>query len=307
MPYNSKKKRFRGTPWKMTKEKVENELEVTNTTSTGTGTSHGTSLKSGISPVNQNFYDLDCNERSQGYCLIDLSCLNEALKDLHQCQGASLTVVDTGSKNGLCSTLAFMCLKCGEKSVWNTSRYTSNHTSPGKTPFDVNRHATYAVSEIGLGREGLATFCGIMGMPLPLDTSAWHAQVKAVNNIASSEFEKDIERSATRLRKVFKEEGNQEDADIDPEDFSKPIEVAVSFDGTWHHRGFKSSHGVVLVMSADTGEVLDAEVLSKDCSICSKNINADDAWKEIMSKVVYARRIVMAPSTSMETQAARVL
>ena len=45
------------------------------------------------------------------------------------------------------------------------------------------------------------------------------------------------------------------------------IDVVISYDGTWHHRGFKSSHGVGVVMSVDAGEILDAAVISKSCEI----------------------------------------
>ena len=49
---------------------------------------------------------------------------------------------------------------------------------PSKLALEVNRSAGYAISEIGLGREGLATFGGIMGMPSPFEPTTWHAQIK---------------------------------------------------------------------------------------------------------------------------------
>ena len=36
--------------------------------------------------------------------------------------------------------------------------------------------------------------------------------------------------------------------------------MAVSYDGTWHHRGFKSCHGVGIVVSIDNREILDEVV-----------------------------------------------
>ena len=38
--------------------------------------------------------------------------------------------------------------------------------------------------------------------------------------------------------------------DLDPHDI---LDVAVSYDGTWHKRGFVSNHGVGVVISMDTG------------------------------------------------------
>ena len=49
------------------------------------------------------------------------------------------------------------------------------------------------------------------------------------------------------------------------------IDVAVSYDGTSHHRGFKSCHGVGIVVSIDTGEILDAAVISKTCETCQRS------------------------------------
>ena len=54
--------------------------------------------------------------------------------------------------------------------------------------------------------------------------------------------------------------------DLDPHDI---LDVAVSYDGTWHKRGFVSNHGMGVVISMDMGEVLDREVLSKFCQACS--------------------------------------
>ncbi len=47
------------------------------------------------------------------------------------------------------------------------------------------------------------------------------------------------------------------------------VDVSVSFDGTWAKRGHTSMFGVVFAISIDSGEVLDYEVLSKFCKVCS--------------------------------------
>ena len=219
-------------------EEIPAGLPVIGSAESSTSTAHVQSLKKRILTNVEPIQNLDSYDRSEGYCLIDLSCMNDALSAAHQCQGAHLAVVDTGVGNGLCSTLAFMCLKCGEKTNWDTSRRVTpqpEHERIGKLPFDVNRRAAYGVSEIGLGREGLATFCGIMGMPLPSNVSAWQTQIKAVNNAANTEFEKITEQAAIRLRSTLKNETSDLDCNFDPMDFSQQIDVAVSFDGTWHH------------------------------------------------------------------------
>ncbi len=48
------------------------------------------------------------------------------------------------------------------------------------------------------------------------------------------------------------------------------LDVKVTCDGTWSRRGFTAIHGVVVVISYDTGQVLDFEVMSKSCPACSQ-------------------------------------
>jgi len=47
--------------------------------------------------------------------------------------------------------------------------------------------------------------------------------------------------------------------------------IAVTIDGTWQRRGYSSKYGVVFVISADTGLVLDAVVKSLYCHECTVN------------------------------------
>ena len=250
----------------------------------------------------KRFSDLDCNERSQGYRIISISCLNDALSSAHQCHGARLTAVDSRESNGLCSTLGLMCLACGVVTKWNTSEVADlNKSQPGKPPFDINRQAAYAISEVGLGRESLATFCGIMGMPLPSETKTWQSQVKAVNDAASDGFANSRHEAAINLRRKLAENDGQ------IEDFSQVSDVAVSYDGTWHHRGFKSSHGVGVVMAIETGEILDFEILSKHCSVRMKNLHADEEWHQHHAESGQCEKNCEGPSTAMETLAAKAL
>ena len=44
--------------------------------------------------------------------------------------------------------------------------------------------------------------------------------------------------------------------------------VTVTCDCTWSKRGFTAPYGVAMVISWDTGEVLDCEVLSRQCRKC---------------------------------------
>ena len=51
---------------------------------------------------------------------------------------------------------------------------------------------------------------------------------------------------------------------------SDPVDVTVTFDGTWSRRSFIANYGVVVVISWDTGRVLDSYVLNKQCTKCAR-------------------------------------
>ena len=46
---------------------------------------------------------------------------------------------------------------------------------------------------------------------------------------------------------------------------SDPVDVGVSFDGTWQRRGFTSMNAADVVISIDTGRVLDVDIMSRFC------------------------------------------
>ena len=74
------------------------------------------------------------------------------------------------------------------------------------------------------------------------------------------------------------------------------VDVTVSFDGTWHKRGFTSNYGVGIVIDAMTGFVLDYTVLSKYCQACTVNSSRPMTeyekleWKRLTSHSV---RLIM--------------
>ena len=58
--------------------------------------------------------------------------------------------------------------------------------------------------------------------------------------------------------------------DEEPPKPNDVIDVTVTCDGTWSKRGFTALYGVSVVMSWDSGQVLDAVALSKQCTVCKQ-------------------------------------
>lgn len=69
-------------------------------------------------------------------------------------------------------------------------------------------------------------------------------------------------KARKRVREFYKEQGQ-------PVTENSVIDLAVSYDGSWHKRGFTSNYGVGTIIHIETGLVLDFCVLSKFCRNCA--------------------------------------
>ena len=304
MPKSGAKHRFRGT----NRHDIEKK---TNAEDSSSKTSDHPSTSAAASPASPSSFRLSkiskknpetkqqrsTAECSTGYRLIDLDCLTPALSSLHMCCEEGVTINDENENNGMCSKLSFVCLGCGNKVNFRTSKVLPDSAG---VSYEVNRRAAYAATEMGVGREAIEDFTGIMGMPPPSKNKSWHQHCKVVNKAAEEEFEENTKTAGLNLRKTL-------EINIENSTGEETLDVAVSFDGTWHHRGFTSSHGIGVIMSVDTGEVLDAVALSKDCSTCLHNPNADSEWMEAHKQSGECEINFDGPSTSMETEACRIL
>lgn len=87
----------------------------------------------------------------------------------------------------------------------------------------------------------------------PPNKSAYNAHNKSLLQVAERLGEEIMMGAALRVHKKL-----------------DSSECGVSVDGTWQRRGYSSLNGVVTMLSIDTGEALDVEVLSKECVGCRK-------------------------------------
>ena len=60
------------------------------------------------------------------------------------------------------------------------------------------------------------------------------------------------------------------------------VDAKVTCDGTGSKRGFMALYGAVMVASWDTSKVLDVELKSKFCSVCSARRQMDETSQEFM-------------------------
>ncbi|CAL1300021.1 unnamed protein product [Larinioides sclopetarius] len=67
-------------------------------------------------------------------------------------------------------------------------------------------------------------------------------------------------------RKIIRQKHNEIESSSDKNDV---IDIADSYDGTWHKRGYTSQYGIGIVVDILTGLVIDFEILSKYCPECT--------------------------------------
>lgn len=162
------------------------------------------------------------------------------------------------------------------------------------------------MGELGHGREAMADFCTIFNMPPPVTSGNWSLHNHAIRKNAEDILQKECVDAGNRLRQMIsKEDNNAAEDDV--------LDIPVSYDGTWQHRGFSSAHGVGVVMSIDTGEVLDSLVLSKSCVSCNRMKNKDPdsddymIWEYDHFEGGNCEKNYEGPSSGMEQEAARVM
>ena len=141
------------------------------------------------------------------------------------------------------SKISICCTICSKKSLI-TDPYCEED-------LEENSRSVLAMRAIGQGRAGLATFTGLMGMHPPVSASNFSTHNKRLKEATDKVCAANQSAAAKHLRK---------DAAAD-----EIVNVQVTCDGTWARRGHQSLYGVVVVASWETGQVLDAEVLSKEC------------------------------------------
>ncbi|KAJ8032104.1 hypothetical protein HOLleu_25526 [Holothuria leucospilota] len=238
--------------------------------------------------------DKTVNHRPEGYRLIDAGQFADVMYSLHLCNGAHIIVTETESRRGLAGSFSLSCSACGKNTPFHTS---GNITDRGKSA-DINRRMTYAAMEVGLGREGLADMCSILNMPPPVTDRAYQSHVKVICRSAEEEAEQQMQEAVSRARAANGVEDNE-----------SIVDLPVSFDGTWAKRGYTSNFGVGVVISADTGEVLDREVLSKICAECTAHSGLGreelELWWE--GHQHYCQINYSGSSPAMETAAAKII
>lgn len=204
-----------------------------------------------------------CSEDSPAYCLVDLAVLTNFVKGLpcKFCFDINSEFLPTKQK-GFAQEISFHCLSCDQITSFETSRKIHDDTVKTRPPYDINRRMVKTFSSLGKGHTGLQTFC--MGLNMPcINHSAYDKQMNIIVDIAKEHVDSVLKNARVEVQKAY--------CELEPTlEIKKPLDITVSYDGSWQKRGFTSKYGIGCVIELITGLVIDFEVISKYCRVCEK-------------------------------------
>jgi hypothetical protein len=147
-----------------------------------------------------------------------------------------------------------------------------DHTLYKKVPHTLP-NSTINATTAGIVASAMSTGIGYAGVRRIVDNSnlnarlAPNAYLKYQTEVGNAMKDMCIDQRETVkecVRNHYTELGRHPDPD------TNILDVDVSYDGSWQTRGFQSNIGTGFVIEAETGFVLDYEVLSKFCMKCKR-------------------------------------
>ena len=228
--------------------------------------------------------DKDSDANPIGYRIIDMEFLTMAISHTRceQCKSGKLSLTeDETQRAGLMSSLYIQCNDC--KHMIHVP--TSKKRVPRGMSYEINRRSVYAAASLGLGHKGLSQFCAFMNMPPPIHHDSYQMHLKQISQ-ASVDLAAENMKSAVKCVKTKLKDGGDVSDDENDCDDETCVDIGVSCDGSWHRRGFSSLVGTTAVISLETGQVLDYEILNKICYECRhwKNIPESDPKRDNWSQ-----------------------
>lgn len=136
------------------------------------------------------------------------------------------------------------------------------------TGYEINRRIVFVMRLLGVGCQGINTFCNLMDMCTGLANNSYSLIIGHISVAATSIFNNSCKNAVQQEIEKNKENGRTEK------------HLKVSGDGSWKKRGFKSLYGVTTLIGYYTGKVIDVVVKSSYCQACIH-------WKKKMHTVEY--------------------
>lgn len=196
------------------------------------------------------------------YRIIEFLTVFHAIADIIICRSCKQNIKFTESGHrGLGFKIILSCM-CGRREI--------NSGPLINTGYEINRRIVFVMRLLGVGREGINIFCGLMDICHGLGKSTYDKIVQHFHSAAESMFKSVCKKAVKEERKKNVENGRTE------------THFKVSGDGSWKKRGFTSLFGVTSLIAYYSGKVIDLIVKSAYCHSCAlkKKTLDDDEFEE---------------------------
>ena len=172
--------------------------------------------------------------------------------------------LDNNKRKGFAKFIKLHCSGCN---FLIAEGYTSGRTDTTTTPqpFTINDMLVLFFNQIGTGYAAMQTFGSILGSEV-LHLKTFQQKQTRVSKAMCESADDILSQSVELIRRL-----HFDDSDILHND--EPIDIGVSFDGSWHTRGHNSKYGFVSVIEITTGHVVDYEILCRYCQNCTSYQN----------------------------------
>ncbi|KAK3920751.1 AP-1 complex subunit beta-1 [Frankliniella fusca] len=176
--------------------------------------------------------------------------------------GTTENEISVSEKKGFCHRFVIECKVCGKIicDSYSSKRVAATDSS-SRPPFEVNKRMTTAFLDIGAGHTAMTRFCSAMTINC-LESSAFYKHMHQLAEESKQMRNQILEKARQVVRTTYEEL----DSSVKNQEV---LEITVSIDGSWHRRGHTSLYGFVAAIDVLTGLVIDYEILSKFCLMCS--------------------------------------
>ena len=201
--------------------------------------------------------------RERQWCILELGQMATVLKDVPcpECLNKEHLQMrkDGAMPMGFAEPVHLECTmpEGSYKSDFVYSSPRTNNSARFDVPYDINSVMTMLAQELGKGHAALQKIEKVLGINC-MHHSTYKVHQKKVQQACHSMSDQNLLTAANIIRSLYKDLDDDED-----------IMNTVSFDGTWHKRGFTSHYRVGVAVEIQTGLVVDYEVLSNYCQRCS--------------------------------------
>ena len=193
------------------------------------------------------------------------------------CNSAALHVTETDTK-GYAVQLHLICEHCDAElsSVYSSPRLPTSD-NPTRQPYMINHLAVLPAREGGINQTGLVRLTTLMNVKGGIHHKTFSTISDTLRQKMFGTAVDALTDAHDSVRRVHRDVYGESDG---------PLELSVSYDGSWKTRGFHSLFGVGFVIEVLTGLVIDYVVCSKycvECTLVGSKLSGDDQvqWQEL--------------------------